>query len=277
MVPATWVPWSLVVGYQPVAEVSGRPASVQLTESATSMLAARSGWSGSMPLSRTPTTTLRLPSVISWAWSALIIFMSHCSASRGSSRPAGGRARLPTVAVDVLLGALLVAGRAAAPRGAGASGVPSETATVRVAPTDSTALPPSATTSARNVETSRSARRRRRSAARTARRRRPRPRRPARRTGSGRGWRAGVDDVAHEQAVGGGDRDGRRGRLLGRGCGRCAAEDGGREQGRRGEGDSQPTRGEPVHACSRGVGIHGRDKGGDVALCPDPRGRPHPR
>src|SRR6478735_2676930 len=85
MVPATCVPWSLVVGYQPVAERSGRPASVQLTESATSMLATRSGWSGSMPLSRTPTRTLRLPSVMSWAWSALIICMSHCSPSRGSS------------------------------------------------------------------------------------------------------------------------------------------------------------------------------------------------
>src|SRR6478609_671829 len=90
IVPATWVPWSLVVGYHPVAERSGRPASVQLTESATSMLAARSGWSGSMPESRTPTRTLRVPSV---------------------------------------------------------------TSTVRLAPTDSTALPPLATTSARKVET----------------------------------------------------------------------------------------------------------------------------
>ena len=90
MVPATWVPWSLVVGYQPVADRSGRPASVQFTESATSMLAARSGWSGSMPLSRTPTRTLRLPSVIWWAWSALIICMSHCSTSRGSGVPVNG-------------------------------------------------------------------------------------------------------------------------------------------------------------------------------------------
>ncbi len=88
MVPATCVPWSLVVGYHPVGDVSGRPASVQFTESSTSMLAARSGWSGSIPLSRTPTTTLRLPSVIAWAWSALIICMSHCSASRGSAATA---------------------------------------------------------------------------------------------------------------------------------------------------------------------------------------------
>ena len=106
MVPATCVPWSLVVGYQPVAEVSGRPASVQFTESGTSMLAARSGWSGSMPLSRTPTRTLRLPSVISWAWSALIIFMSHCSASRGSSRPAAVGS-LPTSPLTAFLASFL--------------------------------------------------------------------------------------------------------------------------------------------------------------------------
>ena len=89
MVPATWVPWSLVVGNHPVGERSGRPASVQFTELALSMLAARSGWSGSMPLSSTPTRTLREPSVIWWAWSALIIFMSHCSVSRGSTDVAG--------------------------------------------------------------------------------------------------------------------------------------------------------------------------------------------
>ena len=99
MVPATWVPWSLVVGSQPV--VLGRPASTQLTEFATSRLATRSGWSASMPLSSTPTSTLREPSVILWAWSALIICMSHCSApqrvaagvARGRDWASGGRPR----------------------------------------------------------------------------------------------------------------------------------------------------------------------------------------
>ncbi len=42
-----------------------------------------------MPLSSTPTRTLREPSVILWAWSALIIVMSHCSVSRGSVVAAG--------------------------------------------------------------------------------------------------------------------------------------------------------------------------------------------
>src|SRR6476469_1961230 len=152
IVPATWVPWSLVVGYQPVAERSGRPASVQLTESAVSMLWTRSGWSGSMPLSRTPTSTLREPSVILWAWSALIIVRSHCSDSRGSVVAAGDSSdsRSPLKAFF----APCFQPDAPRPQDAPAtSGVPSDTATVRVAPTESTALAPFATTSARKVET----------------------------------------------------------------------------------------------------------------------------
>ena len=127
------MPWSLVVGCQPVAERSGAPASVQLTDWPTAMLWARSGWSASIPLSSTPTTTWRLPSVTRWARSALIIRMSHCSLSRGSATtanvfsaptsPATLSASVPRVWVPET------------------PGVPSETATLRVAPTDSSDLP----------------------------------------------------------------------------------------------------------------------------------------
>ena len=68
-----------------------------------------------MPLSSTPTRTLREPSVILWAWSALIICMSHCSASRGSAAAAGASTpgRSPLTG---FFAALLVAGGALAPR-----------------------------------------------------------------------------------------------------------------------------------------------------------------
>ena len=151
MVPATWVPWSLVVGSQPV--VLGRPASTQLTEFATSRLATRSGWSASMPLSSTPTRTLREPSVILWAWSALIICMSHCSASRGSAAAAGAS----TPGTSPLTGFLAPCLYPDAPLRQVAdrsSGVPSETATLRVAPTESRALPATFATSVRKAERS---------------------------------------------------------------------------------------------------------------------------
>ena len=59
--------------------------------------------------------TLRLPSVIRWAWSALIICRSHCSVSRGSAVVATVGS-LPTSPLTSLLRVLLVA------RGAGAPG-----------------------------------------------------------------------------------------------------------------------------------------------------------
>ncbi len=239
IVPATWVPWSLVVGYHPVAEVSGRPASVQLTESATSMLAARSGWSGSMPLSRTPTRTLREPSVILWAWSALIIVRSHCSPSRGSVAAAGdvSDSRSPLVG---LLRALLVAGRASAPgrprdlwralgdgdgagRPDGVDGVAAlrddvgaEGRDLRVRDDDADLRPRLDDDAAGGPD-------RRLDEARLA--------------GVGD---AGVDDVAHELAVGRADGDGRRDRLgrgsVGRGDG-DPTDGGGGGEGERRDGD----------------------------------------
>ena len=63
--PATWVPWEEFVGCQAVAEVFGTPLSTQLTDWLASTLAARSGWSASMPESSTPTVMSREPSVTS--------------------------------------------------------------------------------------------------------------------------------------------------------------------------------------------------------------------
>ena len=114
-------------------------------------------------------------------------------------------------------------------------GCPRVTPTVRVAPTDSSALPASAVTSVRKSHGS-SGRRRRRSPARPGRRRR----RPCPRPGSEVHWPGlaclGVEDVAEEHAVGGDDRDrGRHG--LGGGGGRCGAgETRGAEHGGRGDG-----------------------------------------
>ena len=84
IVPATCVPWSLVVGRHPRTEVSTAPASVQFTDAAGSMFSARSGWSCSIPESSTPTRTSGEPLLTSWASSARMTRMSHCFASRGS-------------------------------------------------------------------------------------------------------------------------------------------------------------------------------------------------
>lgn len=135
IVPATWVPWSLVVGAHASSPVAGRPASVQPTDLARSIWLTRSGWSGSMPESRTPTVTSGEPVVIVCACGTLIICMSHCSPSRGS---------VVVAAVPSETSPFLVAGRSwplPGPHGACTpSGVPSLTATERVGPTDSMAL-----------------------------------------------------------------------------------------------------------------------------------------
>ncbi len=125
-VPATCVPWSLVVGRQPPAVWSATPLVVQLTESLASKFGARSGWASSTPLSLIPTRTLREPSVIAWAWSALIWTLSHCSFSRGSGTGAVAVSRSDEVTPAAV---------------ADAAGVPSVTAAVRVAPTDWTSRP----------------------------------------------------------------------------------------------------------------------------------------
>ena len=118
---------------------SGRPASVQLTESAASMFGARSGWSGSMPLSRTPTRTLRAPSVTAWAWSALI--MLHVPllglarvGGRGAAVDSRPRRASPLAGLGVSAGSR--GSRRARAARVPVPGVPSVTATVRVAPTD---------------------------------------------------------------------------------------------------------------------------------------------
>ena len=158
-----------------------------------------------------------MPSVIWWAWSALIICMSHCSASRGSAAAAAvGLAA--DVAVDVgLRGVLLVAGRAAGPRAtARPRGVPSETGDGAGGADGLHGVAGgSAATSARNAEAvgvrddDADLRPGLHDDAAGARRR---PARPAGLAGVGD---PGVDEVARDDAVRGGDRDGGGGGLLG--------------------------------------------------------------
>ncbi len=98
MVPATCVPWVLLVGCQDCQLVSALPLR-QDAESDGSTAAARSSWVASMPESRTPTTTSRLPRVVVWAWSTPICRMSHWLAQSGSlPSTAAGAAVSSTVA-----------------------------------------------------------------------------------------------------------------------------------------------------------------------------------
>ena len=92
-----------------------------------------------MPLSSTPTSTSREPSVTSCAWSALMCRMSHCSPSRGSRT---------TSSAAVFANSSLSTVPSVERRSDGVA-VRSLTATVRVAPNDSTLLRPRRPTSER--------------------------------------------------------------------------------------------------------------------------------
>jgi hypothetical protein len=128
---------------------------MQLTELALSMFGARSGWVDSMPLSRTPTVTLREPSVMSCALSALMIWLFHCSFSRGSF--AGAAAETSPAEKPRSCGCSAVRFSWAGPdwaAGSGevgrVSGVPSFTAAVRLGPALST--PRALRTSSRKLD-----------------------------------------------------------------------------------------------------------------------------
>lgn len=77
MVPATWVPWSLVVGFHAASAVFGTPPTQEALLSL-AIWVARSGWLLEMPLSSTPTTTDGLPPVTACACGTRIWGMSHC-------------------------------------------------------------------------------------------------------------------------------------------------------------------------------------------------------
>ncbi len=88
--------------------------------------------------------------MILWAWSALIICMSHCSTSRGSTATAGEFPEETSPLTFFLASSLYP--EAPGPQGAARpAGVPSDTATVRLAPMDSRALPAKRVTSARKA------------------------------------------------------------------------------------------------------------------------------
>jgi len=88
--------------------------------------------------------------MIRWAWSALIICMSHCSVSRGSVLVTGvtppGRSPLTFFFASCLYPDAPGPHEAPSP-----TGVPSVTGTVRLAPTDSMLLPPKVLTFARKA------------------------------------------------------------------------------------------------------------------------------
>ena len=86
IVPAVCVPWPL----SSCAEVPATGAPLrQLTLSATSMFAARSGCVKSIPVSMSPTSTDGLPPVIACACGVLIWRMSHCNPESESASVAG--------------------------------------------------------------------------------------------------------------------------------------------------------------------------------------------
>ena len=139
MVPATWVPWSLVVGCQAAYEVSGVPLR-QPAERPWSMLAARSGWSPWMPESSTATSTFFEPSVTWWAWSALMAVMSHWRASSGSAVTAVAASRPSCSTTDCCEAEPPVRCRAAVSGAPFQVGSEAATGAVRVAPTEATDL-----------------------------------------------------------------------------------------------------------------------------------------
>src|SRR5829696_5998604 len=84
MVPATWVPWSEVVGFHAASVVSATPPRQDALLDFT-ICDARSGWVLEIPLSSTPTTTSALPVVTECACGTPIWVMSHCSPNSGSA------------------------------------------------------------------------------------------------------------------------------------------------------------------------------------------------
>src|SRR5215217_5321263 len=84
MVPATWVPWSEVVGFHAASVVSTTPPRQDALLDFT-ICVARSGWVLEIPLSSTPTTTLALPVVTECACGTPIWVMSHCRPNSGSA------------------------------------------------------------------------------------------------------------------------------------------------------------------------------------------------
>lgn len=112
-------------GRQAPSVVSGLPVA-QSAEPARSKLGAMSGCVSSTPVSITATVTARLPSVFSWALSALMALMSHWSGSIGSAPGAASAASAFRCRAVSSSG---VAVSVAASAGSGA---------VRVAPADST-------------------------------------------------------------------------------------------------------------------------------------------
>src|ERR687888_1275482 len=92
IVPAVCVPWPL----SSCAAVPGTGAPLtQLALFATSMLALRSGWLKSIPVSMSPTRTAGLPPVIACASGVWICRMSHWSDDRESVSVAGELGRPP--------------------------------------------------------------------------------------------------------------------------------------------------------------------------------------
>src|SRR5919198_5980582 len=92
IVPAVCVPWPL----SSCAAVPGTGAPLtQLALLATSMLARRSGWLKSIPVSMSPTRTDGLPPVIAWASGVWICAMSHWSPESESLSVAGEFGRPP--------------------------------------------------------------------------------------------------------------------------------------------------------------------------------------
>src|SRR5919197_3890002 len=92
IVPAVCVPWPL----SSCAAVpwTGAPLT-QFALAATSMLARRSGWLKSIPVSMSPTRTDGLPPVIAWASGVWICAMSHWSPDSESVSVAGEFGRPP--------------------------------------------------------------------------------------------------------------------------------------------------------------------------------------
>ncbi len=84
MVPATWVPWSEVVGFHALSAVSTTPPRHEALWSL-AICVARSGCVLEIPLSRTPTTTDGSPVVTACASGTSIWAMSHCRPHSGSA------------------------------------------------------------------------------------------------------------------------------------------------------------------------------------------------
>src|SRR6476661_5747970 len=111
MVPATWVPWSLVVGNHPVGERSGRPASVQFTELALSDVG------GEVRVVRVDAAVEHVAGAVGDLVGLVGLDHLHVPLLGLARVDRDGRFSLAAeVAVDGLLRALLVVGRARPPR-----------------------------------------------------------------------------------------------------------------------------------------------------------------